>query len=93
MAFLVLMFCFGLAAALIGKIKGSSFFIWFLIGFALPVLGMLAAIFSRYERYDHRRRCDDCGATLPITNQICTRCGADLGFPSERLVPRGGVRA
>ncbi|MEA2404559.1 MAG: hypothetical protein QOE08_1206, partial [Thermoleophilaceae bacterium] len=37
MTFLVIMFFFGLSAGTIGKIKGSSFLIWFLIGFALPV--------------------------------------------------------
>jgi membrane protein implicated in regulation of membrane protease activity len=93
MAYVVLMLCFGLAAAIIGKIKGSSFFIWFAIGFVVPVLGMVAAILYRYERHEPRRRCDDCGAVVPVTNQVCTRCGADLDFPSERLVPRGSVRA
>jgi ribosomal protein L40E len=93
MAYLVLMVCFGLAAAIIGKIKGSSFFIWFLIGFVVPIFGMLAAIFYRYERYEQRRRCEECGAVLAITTQVCTRCGADLPFPTERLIPRGGARA
>lgn len=92
MEFLVLMFCFGLAAAIIGKIKGSSFFLWFLIGFAVPLIGMLAAILYRYERFDPRRRCEECGAVVPITNQVCTRCGADLPYPTERLMPRGGAR-
>jgi len=90
MAYVVLMLCFGLAAAIIGKIKGSSFFIWFAIGFVVPVLGMVAAMLYRYERHDLRRRCDECGAIVSVTNQVCTRCGADLDFPSERLVPRGG---
>ena len=93
MAFLVLMLFFGLAAAIVGKIKGSSFFLWFLIGFALPVLGLLGAVLYRFERYEPRRRCDECGAVVHVTNQVCTRCGADLDFPTERLIPRGGVGA
>lgn len=93
MAYVVLMLCFGLATAIIGKIKGSSFFLWFAIGFVLPLLGMVAAILYRYERHELRRRCDECGAVVPITNQVCTRCGADLDFPTERLVPRGGLGA
>jgi hypothetical protein len=40
----VLAFFFGLSAGTIGKIKGSSFFIWFLIGLVLPGLGTLAAL-------------------------------------------------
>ena len=93
MAYVVLALCFGFAAAIIGKIKGSSFFLWFAIGFVVPVLGMVAAILYRYERHELRRRCDECGAVVPVTNQVCTRCGADLEFPTERLVPRGGLGA
>ena len=52
------MFFFGLSAGVIGKIKGSSFFIWFLIGFCLPVIGTIAALLYRWEREELRRRCD-----------------------------------
>jgi hypothetical protein len=85
---LVLMFFFGLATGVVGKIKGSSFFIWFLIGAALPVLGLLAALFYRFERDEPRRECDECGQLMPITNQVCRRCGADQSLP-ERVLVRG----
>ena len=64
--YLVLMFFFGLSAGTVGKIKGSSFLIWFLIGFAVPVLGTLAAVFHRYERRELRRRCEECGNVVPV---------------------------
>ena len=86
MEFLVLMFFFGLSAGAIGKIKGSSFFIWFLIGFALPLIGTIAAIVYRYERDDPRRRCQECGFLMPITSQVCRRCGADQEYPDEVYV-------
>ena len=86
MTWLVLMFFFGLSAGVIGKIKGSSFFIWFLIGAALPLLGTLAAIFYRYERDEPRRECDECGFVMPITSQVCRRCGADQSLPERVLV-------
>jgi len=86
MEFLVLMFFFGLSAGTIGKIKGSSFFIWFLIGFALPLVGTLAALFYRFEQKEPRRRCDECGFVLPITSQVCRRCGADQEYPDEIYV-------
>jgi hypothetical protein len=47
---LVLIFFFGLSAAVIGKIKGSSFFIWFLVGAGLPLLGTIGALLYRFER-------------------------------------------
>jgi len=86
--YLVIAFFFGLSAGVIGRIKGSSFFIWFLIGFALPVLGTLAALLYRWERHELRRRCDECGNVVAISDQVCSRCGRDLEFPSEALAPR-----
>ena len=86
MEWLVLMFFFGLSAGTIGKIKGSSFFIWFLIGAGLPLLGTIAAIFYRFERQEPRRRCPECGFVMPITSQVCRRCGRDQEYPDEILV-------
>ena len=86
MTWLVLMFFFGLATAVVGKIKGSSFFIWFLVGAALPVFGLLAALFYRFERDEPRRECDECGQIMPITSQVCRRCGADQSLPERVLV-------
>jgi hypothetical protein len=86
MEFLVLMFFCGLSAGAIGKIKGSSFFVWFLIGFALPLIGTIAALLYRFEQKEPRRRCDECGLVMPITSQVCRRCGADQEYPREIYV-------
>ena len=86
----VLALFFGLATGVVGKIKGSSFFLWFLIGAVLPGIGLLAAIFSRWEKAELRRRCEECGAIVPITDQVCRRCGRDLEFPSEAIAPKLG---
>ena len=55
MEFIVLAFFCGLSAAVIGKLKGSSFWIWFLVGAVLPLLGPVAAIFYRSEHREPRR--------------------------------------
>jgi hypothetical protein len=86
--FLVIMFFFGLSAGTIGRIKGGSFAIWFLIGFALPVLGTLAALLHRWEGHELRRRCEECGNVVALTDQVCMHCGRDLDLPSEALAPR-----
>ena len=83
MELLVILFFFGLSAGAIGKIKGSSFVLWFLIGFFLPFLGTLAALLSRSERDVPLRHCPDCANLVPIHDQVCSRCGADLEFPEE----------
>jgi hypothetical protein len=86
--FLVIMFFFGLAAGVVGRIKGGSFPIWFLVGFALPVLGLLAALLHRWESQELHRACEECGNVVAMHDQVCMRCGADLQFPSEVLAPR-----
>jgi len=55
-AILVVGISFGLATGFVGRAKGSSFFIWFLIGFVLPVLGLIAAALYRSEGAEPERR-------------------------------------
>jgi hypothetical protein len=78
---LVIVFFFGLSSGVIGRIKGSSFFIWFLIGFCLPFFGTVAALLYRNERGEPHRRCEECGKVVALHDQVCKRCGRDLSFP------------
>jgi len=87
MAYIVIAFCFGLAGALIGKIKGSSFVLWFLISGLVPIFGLLAAVAYRSERDELRRECPQCGRVTKIHDALCTRCGAELEFPDVALAP------
>ena len=48
--YLFIVFFFGLATGIIGKGKGSSFWIWFLVGAVLPILGLVAVILYRSRR-------------------------------------------
>ena len=91
-ALVVLAFFFGLATGIVGRIKGSSFWVWFLIGLCLPVIGLLAAIFHRFERDEPRRRCPRCGAIRPIADQVCTVCGEDMDWPEPEEVVRPQAR-
>jgi DNA-directed RNA polymerase subunit RPC12/RpoP len=88
MEFVVLAFFCGLSAAVIGKLKGSSFFIWFLVGAVLPLLGTLAAVFYRSEYREPQRRCPECGKVQAVHVQVCTRCGRDLEWPDEVIPAR-----
>jgi len=85
----VILFFFGLSGGTIGKIKGSSFLLWFLVGFCLPFFGTLAALFARNDRRatTRMRRCTECPNVMPIHVQVCTRCGADLFFPDPASEP------
>jgi hypothetical protein len=81
--FLVILFFFGLSAGTIGKIKGSSFLIWFLVGFCLPALGTMVALLYRSERREPKRRCPECGRVVALHDQVCMGCGRDLDWPEE----------
>jgi hypothetical protein len=87
MAYIVLCFFFGLAGGIVGKIKGSSFFLWFLISAILPVAGLLAAVAYRYDRDELRRQCPGCGKIVKLHDALCTRCGTELDFPEVAIAP------
>ena len=48
LTFIFIAIVFGIATGIIGRMKGSSFFIWFLVGLALPGVGIFAALLYRY---------------------------------------------
>jgi DNA-directed RNA polymerase subunit RPC12/RpoP len=86
-AYVLVIFFFGLSAGVVGKIKGSSFLLWFLIGAVLPFFGTIAALLYRFERNEPRRQCPECGHVIPLHNQVCMRCGHDLDFPAQASGP------
>jgi hypothetical protein len=91
--YILIAFCFGVATAVVGRSKGSSGFVWFLIGAALPLLGLIAAVLYRVERTEPERRCPRCGAVQKIYVQVCGRCGEDLYLPEPSEVRPGRGRA
>jgi ribosomal protein S27AE len=91
MAYVVICVFFGLAGGVVGRLKGSSFFLWFAIAAVLPFIGLLAAVLYRTERDELRRQCPRCGRVLKLYDQVCTRCGTDLDFPDTAIVPESAV--
>jgi hypothetical protein len=87
MAYVLIAAGFGLAGGYVGRIKGSSFLLWFTISAVIPVLGLLAAVLHRIERDELRRQCPQCGRVTKIYDALCTRCGADLDYPDVAIAP------
>lgn len=91
MGYVTIALGFGLAGGVVGRIKGSSFLLWFAIAALVPFLGLLAAIAYRFESNELRRRCPRCGRVTKIYDAICTRCGTELdwvgGDPDQVLPP------
>jgi uncharacterized paraquat-inducible protein A len=77
---------FGLATAIIGKAKGSSFWIWLAVGTVLPAIGLVAVILYRSEKDEPERQCPTCGKVLKLYVQVCPRCGTDLYLPDPSEV-------
>jgi hypothetical protein len=90
--YLVIAFCFGLSTAIIGKSKGSSFFLWLLIGAIIPVFGLLAVILYRRDKDEPERQCPTCHKALKLYVQVCPRCGTELYLPDPATVRHPGVR-
>jgi hypothetical protein len=91
MPYLIIAFSFALAGGLVGRMKGSSFFIWFLVSGALPVLGLVAALLYRTERDELRRQCPGCGRIVKLHDALCTRCGTELEFPDVAIEPESAA--
>jgi len=84
-AYIVIALSFGLAGGIVGKLKGSSFFIWFIVATVIPVIGLLTAIVYRSERDELRRQCPTCGRVCKLYDALCVRCGTELEFPDRAL--------
>lgn len=89
---LVILFFFGLAGGIVGRIKGSSFFIWFLVAFCIPFIGLLTAVLYRYDTKELRRQCPQCGKVIKLHDAVCTRCGTELEFPDVAIASEASLR-
>jgi hypothetical protein len=92
MGLVVILFFFGLAGGVVGRIKGSSFVLWFLISACVPFVGLLAAIFYRWDNHELRRECPGCGRIVKLHDALCTRCGTELEFPEVAIASEASVR-
>jgi hypothetical protein len=90
--YLIVAISFGIATGVIGRSKGSSFFIWLLVGTILPIFGLIAVILYRSERDEPERRCPNCNKVLKLYVQVCPRCGTDLYLPDPADVRPGPGR-
>ncbi|HTX32656.1 MAG TPA: hypothetical protein VMD09_14835 [Solirubrobacteraceae bacterium] len=91
--YVVICLSFGLAGGLIGRMKGSSFWLWFLIAGVVPFFGLLAAVFYRWDSRELRRQCPRCGRVVKLYDAKCMRCGEELEFPEVAIVPEEETRS
>jgi hypothetical protein len=92
MGLLVILTAFGFAGGVVGRIKGSSFVIWFLVSFCLPFLGLVAAICYRWEDRELRRTCPSCRRVVKLYDAVCMNCGQELEFPDVAVASESSMR-
>ena len=92
MIYLVLCVWFGIAGAVVARVKGAPMLLGFLISAILPFFGLLALVLYRSELEELRRECPGCGRIVPLYDALCTRCGTELEFPDVAIEPRATVK-
>lgn len=92
MGYVVICLFFGLAGGVVGRVKGSSFVLWFFISALVPFLGLLAALCYRWEDHELRRQCPRCGRVVKLHDAKCMRCGHELEFPEVAIASEAAVR-
>jgi hypothetical protein len=90
--FILFLFCLGVSGGFIGRMKGGSFSVWFLISFCIPFLGVLTALLMRPENEELRRECPGCGKIVKLHDALCTSCGTELEFPDVALASEASLR-
>ncbi|HEY1521726.1 MAG TPA: hypothetical protein VGF70_01825 [Solirubrobacteraceae bacterium] len=91
--YVVICLAFGVAGGIVGRTKGSSFLLWFLISALVPVLGLITAVCYRWENRELRRQCPRCGRVVKLYDAKCMRCGHELEFPEAALPSQAAVRS
>jgi hypothetical protein len=92
LGYVVICIAFGLAGGMVGKLKGGSFWVWFLIAGVVPFIGLLTAVVYRREDEELRRACPGCGRVVKLHDALCTRCGTELEFPDVALASEASLR-
>jgi hypothetical protein len=90
-AYVAIALSFALAGGIVGKLKGSSFWIWFLVSGVVPFVGLLTAVLYRSERDELRRACPSCGRVCKLYDALCIGCGSELEFPEAALAPESAA--
>lgn len=88
--YVIIALAFGIATGILGRAKGSSFFIWLIVGTVVPLIGLIAVILFRPETEEPERRCPRCGKIQKLYVQVCTQCGAELYLPDPAEVRHPG---
>jgi hypothetical protein len=86
LAYLFVAVGFAFAGGFVGRSKGSSFWVWFVISGVVPVIGLITAFVYRHETDVALRRCPGCGRSRRVHDALCTVCGTELEYPEDHEI-------
>jgi peptidoglycan/LPS O-acetylase OafA/YrhL len=92
LSYIVICFFFGLAGGIVGRIKGSSFLMWFIVSACVPFIGLLTAVLYRFEDKELRRQCPRCHRVVRLHDAVCMTCGEELAFPDTAIASESAIR-
>jgi ribosomal protein S27AE len=87
----VILLSFGISGGIVGRIKGGSFFTWFLISFCVPFVGLLTAVLYRFDNEELRRQCPNCASVVKLHDAVCMKCGYELEFPDVAVASEASI--
>jgi peptidoglycan/LPS O-acetylase OafA/YrhL len=90
--YLVICLFFGIAGAVVARIKGGSQITWFLISACVPFIGLLTAVLYRYDDRELRRRCPSCSRVVKLHDAVCMHCGHELEFPEVAIASEAAMQ-
>lgn len=90
-AYIAIALGFAFGGGMVARLKGSSFWLWFLISGLIPVLGLVCALLYRRESDELRRQCPQCGRLCKLYDALCVRCGYELEFPETAVEPESAA--
>ena len=93
MVYLLICVWFGVAGAVVARIKGSSMVLWFLISAILPVFGLLALLLYRSDREELRRQCPGCGKVVKLHDALCTQLRHRARVPGRAIISQAEAAA
>jgi hypothetical protein len=91
--YVVICLFFGLAGGVVGRVKGSSFILWFVVSAVVPFIGLLTAVCYPRQDRELRRACPRCRQILKLHDAKCMRCGQELEYPEQVIASEATMRS